>query len=58
MNNPFYQGDDIEDEAYDGGMAYERSHRRMTNPILTKEKNFFFLIMTGEETTQVLTNIG
>ena len=52
MNNPFYQEHDFEDEAYDEGMAYGRGYRRISNP--NSGGGFSFLIMIGEEITQVL----
>ena len=58
LNNLFYQEDDFEEGAYDGGMAYGRGHRRITNPNPYRVEGFFFLIMKGEETTQVIMNIG
>jgi len=42
LNNPFYQEDDFEDEAYDGGMAYRRGHMRMTNPNPNRGGRFSF----------------
>jgi len=57
LNKPFYQEDDFEDEAYNGGMTYGRGHRQMVNPNPNREGDFLFLIIIGEEITQVLMNI-
>jgi len=42
LNNPFYQGNNFDDEAYDEGMAYERGHRRMANPYPNRGGGFSF----------------
>jgi len=42
LNKPFYQKDDFEDDYGYGGMAYERGHRRMTNPNPTRRGRFYF----------------
>jgi len=57
LSNPFYQENDFGDEAYDEGMAYRRGHTRMANHNPNREEDFLFLIMIGEEITQVLMNI-
>jgi len=42
LNNPFYHEDDLEDEAYDGRMAYGRGHRGMANPNPNRREGFPF----------------
>jgi len=42
LNNPFYQEDGFDDEAYDGEIAYKRGHRWMNSPNLNRGGGFFF----------------
>ena len=42
LNNPFYQENDFEDEAYDGGLVYKRGYSRMANPNPNKREGFLF----------------
>ena len=58
MNNPFYHEDNLKDEAYDEGWLTGEAIGGWLILILTEEKYFLFLIMIGEEITQVLMNIG
>ena len=58
MNNPFYQEDTSKMKAMIEAWLMSEVIGGLSIVILTEEEGFLFLIMMGEEITQVLIDIG